>query len=244
MLFNIQIPTPSFEQAYALFLRNISRIDWYEANKRPYFLRTLQQMEKPLINQMIEERSLLKTNEARYYTKFKEPFKKELYHSERYQRIADKILSHTDIFDKIYKKFKLMHDSWGFIILPRYVIDLNMYVSNGTYDANSGHILLGIKGGGIQVTEATIKLIMHEMIHLGIEDLIVRDKAGKMLLRQNEKERIVDNLCQYVGHGIFPDDLLTFQEIAKDCSYMDKFVTGQPDKNLLKEIKEFLKNKN
>ena len=119
-----------------------------------------------------------------------------------------------------------------------------MYVANGTYNADTGHILLGIKGGGIQISDATIKLIMHEMIHAGIENLIVKDKSGKLLLQQNEKERVVDNLCRYVGKGIFDKKLLQFQPIAECCSYMDEFVTGQPKKNLVKEIERFLKNKN
>ena len=55
MKFNIQIPTPTLEQAYQLFLQNITRIDWYEENGRHYFLQSLKQMNKPLINQMIEK---------------------------------------------------------------------------------------------------------------------------------------------------------------------------------------------
>lgn len=66
MQFNIKIPTPTLDQAYSLFLQNIRRIDWYEENGRPYFLATLKQMKKPLINQMIAERKLLKTNEKKY----------------------------------------------------------------------------------------------------------------------------------------------------------------------------------
>ena len=243
MDFNIQIPKPTLKQAYQLFLQNISRIDWYEKNGRPYFLQSLKQMDKPLINQMIEERDLLKTDENKYVKKFQQPFEKELYHPERYERLANEILSYKDTFDKIYNKFKAMHDSWGFIIWPKYTIDLNMYVENGSYDATTGHILLGIKGGGIQVNISTIKLIMHEMIHLGIENLIVKDKSGKLLLQQEEKERLVDNLCQYVGAGIFDKKLLQFQPITEPYSCMDKLCTGQPKKNLVEEIQDFLKRK-
>ena len=167
MPLNIKIPTPTLEQAYELFLQNIKRIDWYEENGRPYFLKTLHQMNKPLIEQMISERALLKTQESKFITQFQKPFELELYHPERYNRIRDEILSYKDVFDKIYKKFKLLNNSWGFVIWPEYVIDLNMYVGNGSYNAKTGHILLGIKGGGIQISMATIKLIMHEMIHLG-----------------------------------------------------------------------------
>ena len=243
ILLNIQIPIPTLEQAYSLFLQNISWIDWYEGNSRPYFLKSLQQMGKPLINQMIDERGLLKTNKNKYIEKFQQPFEKELYHPERYKRIIDEILSYSNIFNKIHEKFKLMNHSWGFYIFPEYTIDLNMYVGNGIYNANNGHILIGIKGGGVQVNLATIKLIMHEMIHLGIENILIRDKSGKLLLKQEEKERIVDNLCQYVGKDIFDKKLLQFQPITEKCSYIDEFVVGQPQKNLVKEIQKFLKTK-
>ena len=100
MNFNIHIPTPTLKQAYHLFLQNISRIDWYEENGRPYFLQSLKQMNKTLINQMIEERDLLKTDENKYAKKFQQPFEKELYHPERYERLANEILSYNDMIDK------------------------------------------------------------------------------------------------------------------------------------------------
>ena len=118
-----------------------------------------------------------------------------------------------------------------------------MYVSNGSYNSNTGHIILGIKGGNIPVNLNTIKLIMHEMVHLGIEKLVVRNQQGELLLKQNEKERVVDNLCQYVGKGIFSDDALKFQKITEPFAYIDEYVTGQPHKNLVKEIQSFLKKK-
>lgn len=243
MLFNIQIPTPTGDDAYSLFLNNINRIDWYEENGRPYFLKSLRQMENPLINQMIDERKDLKKDERSYVEKFRSPFLEKLYHPERYERIAHEILSYEDTFDKIYPKFQSMQNSWGFKIWPEYVIDLNMYVSNGSYNSNTGHIILGVKGGGIEINPSTINLVMHEMIHLGIEKLIVRDRQGRTLLQQNEKERVVDNLCRYAGKGVFSDELLQFQKITEPFSYMDAFVREQPQKNLVQEIQRFL-NKN
>lgn len=243
MALNIQIPVPTAEQAYLLFLQNINRIDWYESNARPYFLKSLRQMENPIINQMIDERKSLKDNEKLYIEKFHQPFAKNLYHPECYQKIADDILSYKDTFDKIHERFQQLHDSWGFKIWPEYVVDLNMYVSNGSYNSNTGHIILGIKNGKIKADLNMIKLIMHEMVHLGIEKSIVRDEQGNILLKQNEKERVVDNLCRYVGKGIFPDDALQFQRITEPFAYMDEFVSGQPRKNLAKEIQSFLKKK-
>lgn len=244
MLFNIQIPTPTADAAYNLFLNNINRIDWYEENGRPYFLKSLQQIQNPLIDQMIHERQSLKQDEKSYTEKFRQPFYEKLYRPECYERIANEILSYKDTFDKIYPKFQSMQDSWEFKIWPVYVIDLNMYVSNGSYNSNSGHIILGIKDGSMHADLNTVKLMMHEMVHLGIEKLVVRDKNDNMQLKQNEKERVVDNLCQYVGKGIFPDDTLQFQKITEPFSYMDEFASGQPHKNLVKEIQRFLDKKN
>ena len=187
MPFNIQIPTPNEKEAYSLFLTNINRIDWYEENGRPYFLISLRQMKTPLIDQMIDERQTLKQDEKSYTEKFRQPFHEKLYHPEHYKRIADEILSYKDTFDQIYPKFQSMQDSWGFKVWPEYVLDLNMYVSNGSYNSNTGHIILGIRDGNMPVNLNTIKLITHEMVHLGIEKLVVRDKQGKLLLKQNEK---------------------------------------------------------
>ena len=46
---------------------------------------------------------------------------------------------------------------------------------------------------------------------------------------------------QYVGKGIFDEKLLQFQLITEPYSYMDKLCTGQPQKDLVKEIQRFLK---
>ena len=96
MLFNIQIPTPTADEAYRLFLNNINRVDWYEENGRPYFLKSLYQMENPLINQMVDERQILKQDEELYIEKFRRPFEERLYHPEHYKRISDEILSYND----------------------------------------------------------------------------------------------------------------------------------------------------
>ena len=47
-----------------------------------------------------------------------------------------------------------------------------------------------------------------------------------------------------MGKDIFPDDALQFQKITEPFSYMDEFVSGQPDKNLVKEIQRFVQKQN
>ena len=151
-----------------------------------------------------------------------------------------------------YDKFEKLNASWGFEILSEYNIDLVAYSIGGKYyrdPQNIGHVVLGF-GNQWDDKSALAHIIVHEMIHLGIEDLIVNPKHLKnALIQQEEKERIVDNLCNYVTAKNIPDfkrkwsngEFSRFQEVSSHCAYMDKVVGSQPRKNLVFAVQDFLK---
>lgn len=145
-----------------------------------------------------------------------------------------------------------LQQSWGFEILPEYHVDINLFGMGGSYhrdEKNIGHIITGIKKEN--TPEQYAGLLGHEIIHLGIEDLVINPNHEKIPpIHQEEKERIVDNLCIYVMQGILPlvkkwsnGKESMYQEIAKDAFYMDKIVGKQPEQNLVLSVKNFLKQK-
>ena len=87
------------------------------------------------------------------------------------------------------------------------------------------------------------------MIHLGIEDLIINpEHQENPPIRQEEKERIVDNLCIYTMKGFLPlgriwenGEKSNYQEVASCADYMDKVVGNQPQTNLVSAVQNFLK---
>ena len=90
------------------------------------------------------------------------------------------------------------------------------------------------------------------MIHLGIEDLIINpNHEENPPVQQEEKERIVDNLCIYTMEGFLPLERTwtngqksKYQEVASSAAYMDDFVGIQPKNKLtFQGVQEFLKRR-
>ena len=248
-MFNISIQIPDEKSAFLGVSSTILKLDWYVNNGRKNRLEYYQNLNHPLFNKMIEDRHL---SEKDFTSKYIVPFSQELYNKKMYEPYVQKIQEILPVVQSCYDKFEKLNTSWGFEIFPAYHIDLVAYSVGGKYcrdSQNIGHVVLGF-GNQWDDKSALAHIIVHEMIHLGIEDLIINPKRLKNPpIQQEEKERIVDNLCNYVTTKKIPDykrkwsngDFSRFQEIAAHCSYMDKIVGHQPQRNLVKAIQCFLK---
>ena len=76
------------------------------------------------------------------------------------------------------------------------------YGSGGNYDADDRAIMIRVASGGKfkGTYRDPLETIVHEMMHLGIEEKIVK----KFKLTHWEKERVVDQICQKEFKDIFP----------------------------------------
>lgn len=246
MSFNIEVGKPEVRHAFALLRHNIGMLNWFAANNRPYQENFLRGLNNPLINAMIEDCGLITSETYRQFdARYFDAFVEELYSKCSYDEAICKIKEFIPKISKAETKFKALHDSWGFKIYDKYVIDLDYFGSGGKYFYQTGHVTVGIKGG-VPTDEKIIGLILHEMIHLGIQELIV----NRFNLPQEEKERIVDNLCVYVLDGIvdskrmrLEDGTMTaYQPVAECAAYMDDVVGIQPKNNLVKAVEAFINN--
>jgi len=248
-MFDISICIPTAKEAFSSVKSTIRGLDWYINNGRANRLEYYQKLNHPLLNQMIEERHL---PEDEFTKKYIIPFTQELYNKKMYEPYVQKIQEVLPVVQSCYDKLKKLHTNWGFEILPEYHIDLVAYSVGGKYfrdSQNIGHVILGF-GNQWKDKSALAHIIVHEMIHLGIEDLIINPhQAQNPPVQQEEKERIVDNLCNYVTKDIIPDykrkwkdgTCSRFQEVASHCDYMDKVVGNQPQNNLVQAVQRFLK---
>ena len=246
-MFNIKVPLPSVKTAFDLLIAQIARLDWFKNNNRLYRLEYYQKLNNPIINEMIENRNMEK---SAFYSKYRKLFADKLYEKELY---ADRISQVKEAVLKLqpcYEKFEDLKKSWGFELLPEYHVDINLYGVGGSYyrdDKGCGHVVIGF--GRRYSLDWLARTIGHEMIHLGIEDLIINPKHRKeALIKQEEKERIVDNLCIYVMDGVLPLERTwengkksNYQEIALCADYMDKIVGKQPENNVILSVEQFLK---
>lgn len=241
-MFNIKIPVPSVHAAFDMLAHQIRALDWFKQNNRMYRWEYYQKLNNPIINEMIIDRNMdRKSFDDKYFQKFgSELYKKDAY--------TDRIFQIKEAISKLqlcYDRFENLKKSWGFEILPEYHVDINLYGTGGSYhkdDKDCGHIIIG-------KTERLALIIGHEMLHLGIEDLIINPNYEKEPpIKQEEKERIVDNLCIYTMKGILPLERIwkdgtksDYQEVASGADYMDAVVGEQPQNNLVLSVQEFLK---
>ena len=97
----------------------------------------------------------------------------------------------------------------SFHLRNAYTVFLTKYGSGGSYDAQSGKVIVNIETRG---KEKMIGTIIHEIIHTGIEHLIV--SYG---VKHWYKERLVD----LIGEKYFPG-LRKLQRIKEDTTIVDE----------------------
>ena len=96
----------------------------------------------------------------------------------------------------------------SFLLRNAYTVFLTKYGSGGSYDAQSGKVIVNIETRG---KEKIIGTIIHEIIHTGIEYLIVSYDVQHW-----HKERLVD----LIGKKYFPG-LTPLQNIKEDTAIVD-----------------------
>jgi hypothetical protein len=140
-----------------------------------------------------------------------------------YTKVSDSLPIISQVFP-VFTKYK---SNWGFKIFPTYTIHLTMYGMGGSYDPQTGTIILLTTPDGTFVRgNSPTQTVIHEMVHLGIEKCIVQEYS----LGQKTKERIVDLFCNYHFLSLVPDYRL---QPNQDTS-IDSFLTDDGAWNDLK----------
>jgi hypothetical protein len=98
--------------------------------------------------------------------------------------------------------FRDWRSRWGFFIPREYVVRLTLYGTGGSYNPRTGTItMLTGKDGAFKRGENALETILHEAVHIGIEERIVT-RYG---LSHWTKERIVDLCMDRFFHDVCPD---------------------------------------
>lgn len=104
-----------------------------------------------------------------------------------------KILNaHKDFIESLVQKLLYLKDLWDFKVFSKYTVVLTKYGPGGSYNPDTGKIdLFATKEGKFKGGDP-VETIVHEIIHIGIEESIVK----KFRLTHWEKERLVDLLVK------------------------------------------------
>ena len=111
---------------------------------------------------------------------------KGLYHAEDYEKSFQEVVASFATLEKAMPVFKEYESKWGFKTFPAYTVQLTHYGTGGSYDPETGSIILWAENSGTLPVDIS-GIILHEATHIGIEHLI-----QKYSLDQRVKERIVD----------------------------------------------------
>lgn len=147
----------------------------------------------------------------------------KLYSIANYEKGISTIKDSINSIKETFNLFNEVSKKWGFKLFDEYIIRLTLFGPGGSYNSNNGHILMKTsKEGLISKRKNPIQTIIHEIVHIGIEDIII----NKYNIPHETKERIVDKFMIYHFREIYPDYLLQRigdERVEKYLEYNDSW---------------------
>jgi len=130
-------------------------------------------------------------------------FYEEIYNVLKFDTSLETARQTEELVKKALQKLAVLQTNWGFKIKQHYDIVLTLYGPGGNYGLTDdvGTVVTKTSFGSyVRPKESYAKTIVHEMIHIGIEEDIVR----KYHLSHWEKERLVDLICSLYLKDLLP----------------------------------------
>jgi len=163
-------------------------------------------------------------------TKLETIFASEVYRIDVFNKGLSVLKSAEKTVSKALKKLLPLNQNWGFKLFPKYEIVLTLYGPGGHYDSKTGKVTIKTTPDGKFMQPNIAHLIVHEIVHIGIEDNIIQ----KYNLKHWEKERLVDLIC-----SIYLKDILyDYKTQKKHDTNIDEFINY---KNILKNLQSTIK---
>jgi hypothetical protein len=176
---------PTKKEAFCLAMYYIRKLPWYIQNKCPVDL-----PEHEVFKELYKNPEAILSYDENYLRNI---FYTEIYDITAFDKGLEKICKTYELVNAALKKIAAFHENWGFKLMPQYEIILTLYGPGGNYNSVTGQVIIKTTTDGTfscwQNNVATT--IIHEIVHIGIEENIVH----KYKLTHNEKERLVDLIC-------------------------------------------------
>jgi hypothetical protein len=164
--------------------------------------------------------------------RFGKVFREEVFQASAYDAEIRALAPAQGIFAAAMRRLLPLRDRWGFRIYPRYEVVLTIYGPGGSYDTRTGTVtLLGRSRDGEPDVRGA-QTIVHEIVHLGIEEVIVQ----RFHLPHEVKERLVDRICL----GYLGDVLAGYKAQPMGPKALDAYVDAQAVLDLPRAVQAFL----
>ncbi|MBN2546680.1 MAG: hypothetical protein JXB50_12840 [Spirochaetes bacterium] len=215
-----------------LFIKNIGYFNKYNYTANlPY--------NDPEVQKLINK-SLNKKLKDKDFKKFEKTFDKKYYDPADYLKGIDYVNNVIPGIEKAFPVFNDYADKWAFKVCNKYEIILSLYSIGGMVSGRDGRILLlTYKEGNEKRGSDTLGLIIHEMIHIGINDPIILKynvpfKTNERIVNKFIKHNLKELLPTYTTMSGSEDDLI--DEFLNEMGAWDnlpeavkKFMAKYPD---------------
>jgi hypothetical protein len=201
----LEVRAPTVEEEYELVIWHLGQRDWYRENGYTIALPDHPAFGHPATPDQYRATDAL------------EVFRSEVFRPADYAAVLANLEASADRLAAALEWFAEMADAEGFAWRDRYTVVPTLYGPGGSYDPWTGTVLLGSTrdGGG-----ASVETIVHEMVHIVIEEGLV-ERHG---LDHWQKERLVDRLVQREFQEVLPDAMV---QPAGD-PMIDELIEGVP----------------
>ncbi|MEM8525728.1 MAG: hypothetical protein AAGG68_13890 [Bacteroidota bacterium] len=163
----------------------------------------------------------------------------KIYNPQAYQLVLDKVQAKTDLINGMIQEIEKSKDqwNWNFKSFEAYPIVFTLYGTGGSYDPDSGVVtLFTTPKGEFTKYDAPEYTIIHEIVHMGIEESIVQ----KYQLSHGLKERLVDIVITLMFGELLPEYKIQNMGDAT----IDEYLTRKEDLEHLTSIIEDYRDKN
>lgn len=207
---------------------------WYTLEQLPFFKKNNYTVELPSHPVFLELALRSSKFDKIDKTSLFDLFKKEIYDLNFFKQGLITIESYRPMFDMAISRFIEMNKEWGFKIFPKYTIALTRYGPGGSYDAHKGMVILMASISGTFKKFHPAITVIHEMVHMGIEENIV----NHFILDHWEKEELVDMICALKFGDIWPN----YQKQQSGNKKIDSYINSESIKDLPKAIEKYVIN--
>ncbi len=160
----------------------------------------------------------------------------DVYQAADYLSGSQKINANLPLINRMINQISDGRRNWDFKEFENYQVRLTLYGPGGSFDPDNGSILIFTSPeGGFKQYKNPANIIIHEVVHIGIEHSIVQ-KHG---VPHGLKERIVDTFVLLNFHEMLP----AYRKQPMGDQRLDAMLTSQDDLNdLASIIEQFVKN--
>jgi hypothetical protein len=153
-----------------------------------------------------------------------EIFVQHIYHKTDYENGLEALDDAEERIREAFARFEELNKQWDFKVFHHYDVVLTLYGPGGYFNPRTGKVTLKTTLDGRFKRGDPLHTIIHEMVHIGIHENIVK----RFRLTHWEKERVVDLICSIK----FGDILRGYRIQPRGERNLDAFVNEDSISNL------------